>query len=179
MINRVVLVGRLVADPELRTTGSGISVGSFRLAVNRPYKDKNGNREADFVSCIIWRKSAEVFSNFTKKGTLIAIDGRLQTRNYKKKDGNTVYVTEVVVENWSFLEKKENNSSNSNSTPTNTNASVENQTTQAVPANVQTEQPTTESASTRNAEPDPAVAAQSLFDDPSTSIDITDDDLPF
>ena len=82
MINRVVLTGRLTRDPELKTTQNGLSVASFTIAVNRQFKDSNGNREADFINCVIWRKSAENLCKYTHKGSLIGIDGRLQTRSY-------------------------------------------------------------------------------------------------
>lgn len=106
MINRVVLVGRLTRDPDLRTTGSGISVLSFTLAVDRQYTNAQGERDADFINCVIWRKAAENFANFTSKGSLVGIDGRLQTRSYENKDGQRVYVTEVVVDNFALLESR-------------------------------------------------------------------------
>ncbi|SON68011.1 single-strand DNA-binding protein [Latilactobacillus sakei] len=106
MINRVVLVGRLTRDVDLRYTQSGNAVGQFNIAVNRNFTNANGDREADFLNCIIWRKSAENLSNFTHKGSLIGIDGRLQTRNYENKEGQRVYVTEVVVDNFSLLDSK-------------------------------------------------------------------------
>ena len=106
MINRVVLVGRLTRDPELRTTGSGISVATFTLAVDRQFTNAQGERGADFISCVIWRKAAENFCNFTSKGSLVGIDGRIQTRSYDNKDGQRVYVTEVVVDNFSLLESR-------------------------------------------------------------------------
>lgn len=106
MINRVVLVGRLTRDPELRTTGSGISVATFTLAVDRQFTNASGQREADFISCVIWRKAAENFCNFTSKGSLVGIQGRIQTRNYDNKDGQRVYVTEVLVDNFSLLESR-------------------------------------------------------------------------
>ena len=103
MINNLVLVGRLTRDPELRTTGSGISVATFTLAVDRQFTNASGQREADFISCVIWRKAAENFCNFTSKGSLVGIQGRIQTRNYDNKDGQRVYVTEVLVDNFSLL----------------------------------------------------------------------------
>lgn len=106
MINNVVLVGRLTRDPELRTTGSGISVATFTLAVDRQFTNASGQREADFISCVIWRKAAENFCNFTSKGSLVGIQGRIQTRNYDNKDGQRVYVTEVHVDNFSLLESR-------------------------------------------------------------------------
>lgn len=101
-MNRVVLVGRLTKDAELRYTPSGVAVASFTLAVNRPFVNQQGEREADFISVIAWRKIAENVANHTTKGSLIAVDGRLQTRSYEK-DGRRVYVTEVVADNVQFL----------------------------------------------------------------------------
>lgn len=109
MINRVILTGRLTKDPELKYTSSGAAVGSFNLAVNRQFTNANGDRKADFINCVIWRKSAENFANFTHKGSLVGIDGRLQTRNYENKQGQRVYVTEVVVDNFSLLEPRSSN----------------------------------------------------------------------
>lgn len=106
MINRTVLTGRLTDDIDLRYTASGSAVGNFRLAVNRPFTNQNGQREADFINCVIWRKSAENFANFTNKGTLVGVDGRIQTRSYDDKDGKKIYITEIVVENFALLESK-------------------------------------------------------------------------
>lgn len=118
MINRAVLVGRLTNDMELRYTQSGTAVGSFNLAVNRQFKNADGDREADFVSCVIWRKAAESLANFTHKGSLIGVDGRIQTRNYENKQGTRVYITEVIVENFSLLEPKSENQSGTQSNTT-------------------------------------------------------------
>lgn len=106
MINRVVLVGRLTRDPDLKSTGSGVSVATFSLAVNRQFTNNQGEREADFINCVLWRKGAEIFSQYTHKGSLVGVEGRLQTRSYEKDNGERVYVTEVVVDNFSFLESK-------------------------------------------------------------------------
>lgn len=106
MINRVVLIGRLTKDVELRYTQSGVAVGTFSLAVNRQFTNASGEREADFINGVIWRKAAENFANFTHKGALVAIEGRLQTRNYEDGNGKRVYVTDVVADNFSLLEKK-------------------------------------------------------------------------
>ena len=108
MINRAVLTGRLTRDPELRYTTSGTAVVSFTLAVDRQFRNQNGDRDADFINCVIWRKSAENFSNFTHKGSLVGIEGRIQTRNYENQQGNRVYVTEVVVDNFALLEPRQN-----------------------------------------------------------------------
>ena len=121
MINRVILIGRLTKDPELKYTSSGTAVGTFSLAVNRQFTNSNGDREADFINCVIWRKSAENFANFTHKGSLVGIDGRLQTRNYENQQGQRVYVTEVVVDNFSLLEKRASDNSNVNQTQSGSN----------------------------------------------------------
>ncbi|XJZ60261.1 single-stranded DNA-binding protein [Lactobacillus delbrueckii subsp. bulgaricus] len=111
MINSVVLVGRLTNDVNLRSTKTGVMVGTFTLAVDRNYKDKSGNRLADFVPCVIWNsddnKKAENLSTFAHKGSLIGITGMIQTRNYDNKDGQRVYVTEVNVGNFSLLESRQ------------------------------------------------------------------------
>ncbi|HJE44444.1 single-stranded DNA-binding protein [Levilactobacillus namurensis] len=112
MINRVVLTGRLTKDVELRYTQGGAAVGTFNLAVNRRFTNQQGEREADFVSCVIWRKAAETFANYMHKGSLVGVEGRIQTRNYENQQGNRVYVTEVIVENFSFLENRSQSNSN-------------------------------------------------------------------
>ena len=97
MINNVVLVGRITRDPELRYTPQNQAVATFSLAVNRQFKNANGEREADFINCVIWRQQAENLANWAKKGALIGVTGRIQTRNYENQQGQRVYVTEVVV----------------------------------------------------------------------------------
>ena len=114
MINNVVLVGRMTRDAELRHTPKNQPVASFNLAVNRNFKNGNGDREADFINCVIWGTIAENLANWTKKGALIAVIGRIQTRNYENQQGQRVYVTEVVVEKFQTLEKRDN-AANSNS----------------------------------------------------------------
>jgi len=106
MLNRVVLVGRLTRDPDLRYTPNGVAVANFNIAVNRPFSNQEGNREADFIDCVTWRRQAENLANFMKKGNQIGVDGRLQTRRYEDKDGKMVYVTEVVADSVQFLESK-------------------------------------------------------------------------
>ncbi|WP_068983888.1 single-stranded DNA-binding protein [Lysinibacillus xylanilyticus] len=105
MINRVVLIGRLVADPELRYTPNGIASCKFRVAVNRPFKNE-GEQQADFISCVAWRKQAENLANFMKKGNLIGLEGRIQTGSYEGQDGKRVYTTDVVADSIQFLEPK-------------------------------------------------------------------------
>ncbi|EKM6510363.1 single-stranded DNA-binding protein [Listeria monocytogenes] len=109
MMNRVVLVGRLTKDPDLRYTPAGVAVATFTLAVNRPFKNAQGEQEADFINCVVWRKPAENVANFLKKGSMAGVDGRVQTRNYEGNDGKRVYVTEIVAESVQFLESKNNN----------------------------------------------------------------------
>lgn len=148
MINRAVLTGRLTKDAELKTTQSGLSVATFTLAVNRQYSKAKG--DADFINCVIWRKAAENFCNFTSKGSLVGIDGRIQTRNYDDKDGKRVYVTEVVVDNFALLESKKDRQNNNNKgtySKGNNGANYDN--------------------------------SQDPFNSSGDTIDISDDDLPF
>ncbi|HFL1025781.1 TPA: single-stranded DNA-binding protein [Listeria monocytogenes] len=115
MMNRVVLVGRLTKDPDLRYTPAGAAVATFTLAVNRPFKNAQGEQEADFINCVVWRKPAENVANFLKKGSMAGVDGRVQTRNYEGNDGKRVYVTEIVAESVQFLESKQNGAGGSTS----------------------------------------------------------------
>ncbi|HFI0054689.1 TPA: single-stranded DNA-binding protein [Streptococcus suis] len=108
MINNVVLIGRLTRDVELRYTPNNVAVGAFTLAVNRNFKNAAGDREADFVNCVIWNKQAENLANWTKKGHLIGITGRIQTRSYDNQQDQRVYVTEVVADSFQILEKRDN-----------------------------------------------------------------------
>lgn len=156
MINRAVLTGRMTRDVELRYTQSGVAAGSFTLAVDRNFKNANNERESDFINCVIWRKSAENFANFTHKGSLVGIDGRIQTRNYENKQGQRVYVTEVVVDSFALLEPKQNNSNGTGNTGNGGNNSN-------VPAN---------NSNANDGYQDP-------FANNSDTIDISDDDLPF
>ncbi|AEG41158.1 single-stranded DNA-binding protein [Lactobacillus kefiranofaciens] len=175
MINRVVLVGRLTRDPELRTTGSGISVATFTLAVDRQFTNSQGERGADFISCVIWRKAAENFCNFTSKGSLVGIDGRIQTRSYDNKDGQRVYVTEVIVDNFSLLESRKDreargqnggytpNTGNNNGAPSTNNFQNNGGSQNNNPQNNNNQQH----------------KAQDPFAGSGDTIDISDDDLPF
>ena len=105
MMNRAILVGRITKDPEMKMTTSNIPVVSFTLAVNRQYTDPSGERQADFIQCVVWRKQAENLAQFVKKGALLGIEGRIQTRQYEA-DGGTRYVTEVLCDSIQFLESK-------------------------------------------------------------------------
>ena len=109
MINNVVLVGRMTKEAELRYTPSNIAVATFTLAVNRDFKGENGEREADFINVVLWRQAAENLANWTKKGSLVGVTGRIQTRNYDNQQGQRVYVTEVVADRFQLLESKGDN----------------------------------------------------------------------
>ncbi|MEI5994005.1 single-stranded DNA-binding protein [Candidatus Enterococcus mansonii] len=182
MINNVVLVGRLTKDPDLRYTSSGSAVATFTLAVNRNFTNQNGNREADFINCVIWRKPAETMANYARKGTLLGVTGRIQTRNYENQQGQRVYVTEVVCENFQLLESRSaseqrQTQEGSGSTPTynaggggfqsqNNNFAGQNNFNQS------------SSQSNNNGMPDFDRDADPFAGSGST-IDISDDDLPF
>lgn len=113
MINRVVLVGRLTKDPELRYTPNGVAACSFTLAVNRTFSNSQGEREADFINVVTWRKQAENSANYLKKGSLAGIEGRIQTRSYENNEGKRIYVTEVIADSVQFLEPKRDNQESS------------------------------------------------------------------
>ncbi|NBK47389.1 single-stranded DNA-binding protein [Staphylococcus delphini] len=108
MLNRTVLVGRLTKDPDFRTTPSGVEVATFTLAVNRNYKNKDGEQQADFINCVVFKKQAENVSRYLSKGSLAGVDGRLQSRSYENQEGRRVFVTEVVCDSVQFLETKNN-----------------------------------------------------------------------
>lgn len=106
MLNRAILTGRLTKDTEVQYTQQGTPVLSFTLAVDRQFRNQNGERDADFIQCVIWRKGAENLAKFTHKGSKIGIDGRIQTRNYENNHGQRVYVTEVVVDSFALLDSR-------------------------------------------------------------------------
>ena len=108
MINNVVLVGRMTRDAELRYTPQNKAVATFTLAVNRNFKNQNGEREADFINCILWHQQAENLANWAQKGTLVGVTGRIQTRNYENQQGQRVYVTEVIANSFQILESRNN-----------------------------------------------------------------------
>ena len=155
-MNKVFLIGRLTRDPELRYTGSNIPVATFSIAVNRNFTNQSGEREADFINIIVWRKQAENVKNYVKKGSQVAIDGRIQTRNYEQ-DGVKRYVTEVVADNVQFLDSRNGGSAGGND-----NFGFDN----VSPSDFSSSMPTTE---VKN---DP-------FADFGASIEINDDELPF
>ncbi|SFS37019.1 single-stranded DNA-binding protein [Marininema halotolerans] len=106
MLNRVVLIGRLTKDPELRYTQSGVAVASFRLAVERPFTNQQGEKEADFIDIVAWRQLGETVANYMKKGRLVAVEGRLQIRSYENQEGRRIRISEVVADNVRFLESR-------------------------------------------------------------------------
>lgn len=116
MLNNVSLVGRLTKDVELRYTPSNVAVATFTLAVNRTFKNENGDREADFINCVMWRQQAENLANWAKKGALIGVTGRIQTRSYDNQQGQRVYVTEVVAEQFQLLESRNSQGQSQNQT---------------------------------------------------------------
>lgn len=105
-MNKVILIGRNTKNIELKVTPSGTSVASFSIAVNRPFKNANGEKECDFINCVAFSKLAETISKYVNKGDLVGVDGRIQTRNYTDKEGNNRYSTEIIVENVEFLQTK-------------------------------------------------------------------------
>ncbi|WP_106769597.1 single-stranded DNA-binding protein [Paenibacillus faecalis] len=110
MLNRVILIGRLTRDPELRYTPTGVAVTQFTLAVDRPFVGQGGEREADFIPIVTWRQLAETCANYLRKGRLTAVEGRIQVRNYENNEGRRVYVTEVIADNVRFLESNRDQS---------------------------------------------------------------------
>ncbi|MDT6979434.1 single-stranded DNA-binding protein [Levilactobacillus zymae] len=196
MINRVVLTGRLTRDVDLRYTQGGAAVATFTLAVDRRFTNQQGEREADFVSCVIWRKSAENFAQYMHKGSLVGIEGRIQTRNYENQQGQRVYVTEVVVENFSFLEPRSSNRNaapqggNNYGAPVN-NAPQNNQNQNNNPftsgtnngaqgnANPATSAPSTPAGNNQSNNGNQGSNTNDPFANTGDSIDISDDDLPF
>lgn len=167
MINRVVLVGRLTKDPELRYTPSGVAMARFTLAVNRTFSNQQGEREADFINCVVWRKQAENTANYLKKGSLAGIEGRIQTGSYEGQDGKRVYTTDVVADSVQFLEPR-NSSGERNQGG---QSSGGNGQQQFSTPSYQQNQPTNQQNYTRVDE-DP-------FSNSSGPIEVSDDDLPF
>lgn len=106
MLNKVFVQGRMTADPELRHTQNGVAVATFRLAVTRDFKEKDGERKADFISVVCWRGTAEFVSRFFQKGSLAVVEGRLQVRDYTDRDGNKRFATEVIADNVYFSESR-------------------------------------------------------------------------
>jgi len=165
MLNRVVIVGRLTRDPDLRYTPNGVAVANFTVAANRPFRNQQGEQEADFINCVTWRKQAENLANYMKKGSLIGVDGRIQTRSYEGQDGKMVYVTEVLAESIQFLEPRGSSQAQpSGSANYGQENSFQHQ-AQSQPSPSQASRPVEQSGSP--------------FEKDGEKIDISDDDLPF
>ncbi|RDW15235.1 single-stranded DNA-binding protein [Oceanobacillus arenosus] len=172
MLNRVVLVGRLTRDPDLRYTPTGVAVANFNIAVNRPFSNQEGNREADFINCVVWRRPAENLANYMKKGNLIGVDGRVQTRSYEGQDGKTVYVTEIVAESVQFLESKSSSSGDRGQNNTSGYRQDQNQYQNQNQNQNQNQFQQNQNQNQNNNFEDP-------FKNNGEPIDISDDDLPF
>ena len=171
MINRVVLVGRLTKDPELKYTQTGIAVTRFTLAVNRAFQNAQGEKEADFVSCVAWRKQAENVANFLRKGSLVGVDGRIQTGSYEGQDGKRVYTTEVVADSTQFLEPRNANTDRSGSAQGTSSYGAQ-----------QNEQPSYQQSGQQNQRPNQQNYTRTDDDPFSTGggpVTVSDDDLPF
>ena len=167
MLNRAILTGRLTRDPELRYTTSGTAVVQATIAVDRQFKNQQGERKADFINLVIWRKAAENFANFTHKDSLVGIDGRIQTRTYENKQGQRVYVTEINVDSFSLLEPRQENSQQSNN-------------------NYSSQVPNNNAHNATSNSPQQNQNAQSNYGNQNNdfgnggqSIDLADDELPF
>ena len=120
-MNKVILIGRLTRDPELRYTSSNIPVATFSLAVDRTFTGQNGERETDFINIVVWRKQAENCKNYINQGSQVAVEGRIQTRNYEDQNGQKRYVTEVVADNVQFLDTKASREQRMNNNSNNVN----------------------------------------------------------
>ena len=124
MVNQVFLIGRLVRDPEMRTTSSGINSTTFTVAVSRNYTNPNGERDTDFLNCVAWRKQAENIAKYCNKGSQVAVEGRIQTRSYDAQDGTKRYVTEIIADNVTFLGTRGGNISSTDTDFTNNNSNI-------------------------------------------------------
>lgn len=184
MINNVTLVGRLTKDVDLRYTPSGVPTARFTLAVNRQFK-QDGGPEADFVSCVTWRKTAENLANFMKKGNLIGLTGRIQTGSYEGQDGKRVYTTDVVADNIQFLEPRNNTESN---TQANNNHSYYNPNQTNLNQNLQNNNQQHQNPQNNGAQQQYEAPPQNNYtrvdEDPFANgkggpVEINEDDLPF
>ncbi|WP_066195402.1 MULTISPECIES: single-stranded DNA-binding protein [Gracilibacillus] len=173
MLNRVVLVGRLTRDPDLRYTPNGVAVANFTVACNRPFSNQQGEREADFVNCVVWRKQAESFANYMSKGSLIGVDGRIQTRSFDDQEGKRVFITEVMAESIQFLEPKNNAGGGQPSQ----RSQGYNQNQQQAPFNQNQNQYNNNNNQGNNNQGNSN--NENPFQDSGEPVDISDDDLPF
>ena len=168
MLNRVILIGRLTKDPELRYTPAGVAVTQFTLAVDRPFTSQGGEREADFIPVVTWRQLAETCANYLRKGRLTAVEGRIQVRNYENNEGKRVYVTEVIADNVRFLESNRDGSGSGGSS----REESSNNTSNSGGGNNRSNYNSNNGNNNSRDNQDP-------FSDDGKPIDISDDDLPF
>ncbi|MDK9852270.1 single-stranded DNA-binding protein [Staphylococcus equorum] len=173
MINRVVLVGRLTKDPEYRTTPSGVSVATFTLAVNRTFTNAQGEREADFINCVVFRKQADNVNNYLFKGSLAGVDGRIQSRSYENQEGRRIFVTEVVCDSVQFLEPKNQNQRHAQEGNNNFQNFGGQQSGQNTSSYQNNNNNNNNNSSNKNNQSD------NPFANANGPIDISDDDLPF
>ncbi len=166
-MNKVFLIGRLTRNPELRYTGSNTAVASFSIAVNRPFTGQNGERQADFINVVVWRRQAENVKNYLSQGSQVAIEGRLQSRSYDGPDGKRHYVTEVIADNVEFIGAKRNPDGNQETQTTSAPAQNDASAEMPVFSDFPQEEPTTTDVS------------GNPFADFGSSIEISDDELPF
>ena len=195
-MNRVVLAGRITKDPELRNSANGALFTSFSIAVNRQMPNAQGERVADFINCVAFNKQAENLSRFIRKGGLIGVDGRLQTRTYQAQDGSTRYATEVICDTITFLESRNSQNNQNNTNAYNDYSSYENNYNQAPQQtnqsrnqfNQQSFTPSYNNVTSRNQMDAPQFQPsvkkeepkeEDNFSDVERQFDITDDDLPF
>lgn len=156
-MNRVVLVGRLTKDPELRSTSTGLSTVNFSVAVSKNFKNKDGKYDADFINCVAFRQTADFVSKYFKKGSMISLDGKIQTRNYDAQDGTKRYVTEVLVDNVEFVGGKNDSSQADNSGY----------------------YPDTNMPDMESQVPDVEIPSSEPFENYDNEISLSDNDLPF
>ena len=123
-MNKAIIIGRLVRNPEMRTTSSGINSTTFTVAVSRNYTNPNGERDTDFLNCVAWRKQAENIAKYCNKGSQVAVEGRIQTRSYDAQDGTKRYVTEIIADNVTFLGTRGGNISSTDTDFTNNNSNI-------------------------------------------------------
>ncbi|UOQ83785.1 single-stranded DNA-binding protein [Gracilibacillus salinarum] len=174
MLNRVVLVGRLTKDPDLRYTPNGVAVANFTVACNRPFSNQQGQREADFINCVTWRRQAENLANYMGKGSLVGVDGRIQTRSFDNQEGQRVFMTEVVADSIQFLETRNGSGGGQGGQPNNQESQGynpnQNQPSQGNQNQFNHNNNNNNQGNSGNDNP---------FQDSGEPIDISDDDLPF
>lgn len=164
-MNKVFLIGRLTRDPELRYTGNNTAVASFTIAVNRTFTNAEGEREADFINVVVWRRQAESVKNYLSQGSQVAVEGRIQVRSYEDQNNQRRYVTEVIADSVEFIGSKRDNQSSQPSSFNGTNQ---------VPQNEPTPYDFKDSSSNEGTN-----VSNNPYADFGSSIEISDEDLPF